>query len=385
LNFSESDEHRLLRDNVWRFFERELPETKIREMDRARRIPRELWLRVAEMGWMGIAVPVEYGGSGADAMTTAVLCEEIAQYFPSMANNFVVFCMAARVLREHGSEQQKADLLPAMARGEFTFAFGITEPRGGTDALGLQTRATLQEDGWHLNGQKLYTTFADDADAILVLCRTDPPEGGRRARGISLILAPRHQDGFDIRRLQLMGHRAACTCEVFLDEVHAPSDALLGQRGRGFYHLLATLNEERVLAAALLVGIMVGVLNQTLQHAKDREAFDRPIGAFQAVQHPIADMATDLEIARLITMKAAWMLSMRMECSKEAAMAKVFAAEAAIRTTDRGMRILAGHGLVEESPMERLFRDARLGPFSPISNEMSRNFIAERLGLPRSY
>jgi acyl-CoA dehydrogenase len=385
MSFSETEEHRMLRDSVGRFFAQELPEMRIREMDRARVIPKALWKRVAELGWMGLSVPVEYGGSGADVMTTAVLCEEVAQRFPSMANDLVVFTMGARVVREHGTEAQRAKLLPLMARGEFSLAFGITEPRGGTDALGLTTRAVLEEDGWRLNGQKLYTTFADDADAILVVCRTDPADGGKRARGVSLIMAPRRQSGFDIRRLQLMGHRAACTCEVFLDDVRAPADALLGERGRGFYALLATLDEERILAAALLIGIMAGVFNQTLSHARDREAFGRPIGAFQAVQHPIADMATDLELARLITMKAAWMLSMNLECSKEAAMAKLFAAEAAIRTTDRGMRVLAAHGLVEESPMERLFRDARLGPFSPISNEMSRNFIAERLGLPRSY
>jgi acyl-CoA dehydrogenase len=383
--FAGGDEQRMLRDSVQRFFELELPETRIREMDVARIIPREVWRRVAGLGWMGLSVPAEYGGGGGDVATQATLIEEVARRFPSMANDLVVFAMGARVVVEHGTPAQKAEWLPKMARGDFTFAFGITEPGGGTDALALTSRATLDGDGWRIDGQKLYTTFADDADAILVVCRTDPPENGRRARGLSLIMAPRRQRGFTIRRLNLMGHRAACTCEVFMDGVRAPADALLGPRGRGFHALAATLDEERILAAALLIGIMAGAFDQTLRHAQDRVAFGRPIGAFQAVQHPIADMATDLELARLMTSRAAAMLSRGNPCAKEAAMAKLFAAEAAIRVTDRAMRVLAAHGLVEESPAERLFRDARLGPFSPVSNEMARNFIAERLGLPRSY
>jgi acyl-CoA dehydrogenase len=385
MNFDLPEEHELLRRSVRRFFAEELSETKIREMDRARKVPKTLWKRFAELGWMGLSIPVEYGGSGADLTTGTVFCEELSRQFPSLGNNYVIFSMAARAIREHGTEEQRRTMLPRMARGEFMFAFGITEPSGGTDVLAMKTRAQLDGDEWVINGQKLFTTFADDADAILVVCRTDPPEEGKRARGLSLILAPRHQPGFTIRRLQLMGHRAACTCETFIDNVRAPVGGLLGERGRGWYHLLTALDEERILSAAIYVGIMDGVLAQSVQYAGDRTAFGRPIGAFQAVQHPIAEIATDLEHARTVTMKAAWLMANGRECSKEAAMAKLFASEAAVRSTDRGMRVLAGYGLVEESPMERLFRDARLGPFSPISNEMARNFIGQRLGLPRSY
>lgn len=385
MNFDAPEEHGLLRQNVRRFFAEELPESTIREMDQARKVPKTLWKRFAELGWMGLSIPLEYGGSGADLTTGIVLCEELSRQFPSLGSDYVIFSMAARAIREHGTEKQKETLLPRMARGEFMFAFGITEPSGGTDVLALKTRAQLVGGEWVINGQKLYTTFADDADAILVVCRTDPPEEGKRARGLSLILAPRHQPGFTIRRLNLMACRAACTCETFIEDVRAPSDGLLGERGRGWYHLLATLDEERILTASIYVGIMDGVLAQALQYANDRTAYGRPIGAFQAVQHPIAEIATDLEHSRTMVTKAAWLLANGRECSKEAAMAKLFASEAAVRATNRGMRVLAGYGLVEESPMERLFRDARLGPFSPISNEMARNFIGQRLGLPRSY
>jgi acyl-CoA dehydrogenase len=385
MNFDPPQDHALLRDSVRQFFERELPEPRIREIDRQRRIPRSLWKRFAELGWMGLSVPEEHGGSGADVTTAAVLCEELARRFPSLATDWLLVSMTARILRETASPAQQAELLPRLASGDFIMAFGMTEPGGGTDVLGLRTRARLGNDGWTLNGQKLFTSFADDADAILVLCRTDEPEPGKRARGLSLILTPRDQPAVQVRRLELMGMRAACTCEVFLDDARAPADAVVGQRGRGWYHLLATLDEERILCAAMYVGITAAALDQAVQYARDREAFGRPIGGFQAVQHPLADVATELAQIRLLTDKAAWLQSNGRECSTEAAMAKLAATETAVRATDRCMRVLAGYGLVEESPMERLFRDTRLGPFSPISNEMVRNFIGERLGLPRSY
>jgi acyl-CoA dehydrogenase len=385
MNFERVPEHEMLRDTVRQFFERELPEKRIREMDRARKIPRDMWKRFGELGWAGLSVPTEYGGSGADVSTAAVLCEELARQFPSMATDWLLISMTARVLRESGTQKQKAELLPRLAAGEFIMSFGMTEPGGGTDVLALKTRASLQGHEWVVRGQKLYTSFADDADAILVLCRTDPAPDAKRARGLSLILTPRHQPGVQVRRLELMGQRAACTCEVFLDDARAPADAVVGEQGRGWYTLLRSLDEERILCAAMYVGITAAALEQALQYARERPAFDRPIGAFQAVQHPLAETATELEQIRLLTAKAAWLQSQGIDCATEAAMAKLAASEAAVRATDRCMRVLGGYGLVEESPMERLFRDTRLGPFSPISNEMVKNFVAERLGLPRSY
>jgi acyl-CoA dehydrogenase len=385
MNFDAPEEHAILRDSVRHFFARELPEPRIREMDRARRIPRDLWHRFAELGWLGLSVPEEYGGSAADVVTAAVFCEELARQFPSLAMDWLLLSMTARTFREHGSDEQKAEYLPRLAQGEFIMAFGMTEPSGGTDILSLTTRAAMAGNEWSVRGQKLFTSFADDADAILVLCRTDPVADDKRARGLSLILTPRQQSAVQVRRLELMGMRAGCTCEVFLDDATAPADAIVGERGRGWYHLLSSLDEERILAAAIYVGITASALDIALQYAKDRIAYGRPIGAFQAVQHPLAEVATELEQIRLITMKAAWLQSRGRECSNAAAMAKLAATETAIRATDRCMRVLGGYGLVEESPLERLFRDTRLGPFSPISNEMVKNFLGERLGLPRSY
>ena len=227
MNFDRIEEHEMLRDSVRDFFERELPEKRIREMDRARRIPREIWKRFAELGWMGLSVPVEFGGSGADVTTGAVFCEELARRFPSLATDWLLVSMTARILREAGTPAQQAEYLPRVASGDFLMGFGMSEPGGGTDVLALKTRASREGDEWVVRGQKLYTSFADDADAILVLCRTEP-EGAKRARGLSLVLTPRNQPAVEVRRLELMGMRAACTCEVFLDGARAPADAVVG-------------------------------------------------------------------------------------------------------------------------------------------------------------
>ncbi len=391
MDFDTPEEHELLRDSVAQFFDRELPEEQIRAHDQARSIPREIWSRFAELGWLGLSISPDHGGSDADVLTGAVFCEELSRRFPSLAMDWVLLSMTARMFREHGTEAQKAEYLPRLAKGEFIMSFGMTEPSGGTDILSLTTRAS-QADGeggeggpWTVRGQKLFTTFAGDADAILVLCRTDPIENNKRARGLSLILTPRQQPGVEVRKLELMGMRAGGTSEVFFDDATAPADALVGERGRGWYALLSSLDEERILSAAIYVGITAATLDIALQYAKDRAAYGRPIGAFQAIQHPLADVATELAQIRLLTQKAAWLLSQGRECARESAMAKLAASETAIRCTDRCMRVLGGYGLVEASPLERLFRDARLGPFSPISNEMVKNFLGERMGLPRSY
>ncbi len=382
---SESAEHTLLRETVRDFFAKELPEETIREYDRARKFPRSLWERFAELGWMALPVPEEYGGAAADVETATVLTEEISRRFASIAVDWVGVSMTARLFEEVGTDAQKDEYLPRIAKGDFIMAFGMSEPDGGTDVLQLKTSAELDGDEWALHGQKLYTSMADESDAILVLARTDPPEGEKKARGLSLILTPRDQEAISVRRLELMGMRAAGTCEVFFDAARAPAEDIVGQRGRGFYHLIATLDNERILAGAISLGIAAAALDEALRYAKERHAFGRPIGAFQALQHMLADTATEVEQARLLLFKSAAIQSRGEECSMEAAMAKLACSEVAVRATDRGLRILAGYGLVEESPMERLARDARLGPFSPISNEMTKNFIGERLGLPKSY
>ena len=375
----------LLRQTVRAFFRDELTPEQVREYDRARRYPRELWKRMGELGWLALSVPERYGGVGANVRTSMVMIEELARGFASLSLDWALVSMAARLLEGFGSEEQKDTLLPGLASGDVLLSFGMSEPDGGTDVLGLRTHARLHEGEWLIKGQKLYTSMADESDFVIVLCRTDEPEGEKRARGLSLILTPTAQPAMQIRRLELMAMRAAGTCEVFLDDARAPATAIVGERGRGFYHLLSTLDNERILAATMSLGIAEGALAEMTRYAKERHAFGRPIGTFQAVQHPIADSATEVKAMRLLIEHAADLQDAGEDCGVESTMANLYAGEVVNRVTDRGMRILGGYGLVEESPMERHFRDARLQVFSPISNEMARNFIGERLGLPKSY
>lgn len=379
------DEIELFRASIRGFVEGELTEARVRAMDDGRALDPELRRQMARLGWLGLSLPEAYGGSAAGVEMGVVLVEEVSRVFPSLGTLLVLWAMGARAVSQHGSDHQKSQILPRMADGAYALAFGISEPDGGTDALRCKTRATRTESGWRIDGSKLYTSFAAESDAIATLCRTAPLEEGKPSRGLSVILVPRAQDGVETRRMKLMAHRAACTCETYFDDARAAADDLLGEEGQGFKQLLSTLDEERILAAAMYVGIMQGALDGMVAYARDRVAFGKQIGGFQAIQHPIADVATDLEHARLMVSHAARLFDRNEDSSNAAAMAKLFASEAAARATDRGMRVMGGYGLVQEHSMERLFRDARLGLFSPISNEMIRNQIGERLGLPRSY
>ena len=386
-SFEEPREHELLRETVREFLKRELPPDRIKELDAAREpLPLELYRAMAELGWWGMSVPKRYGGSEADVLTSALLIEELSRGWASLGSDYVLASMAALLLAEFGTEAQCEKILPGLAAGEIRVAFSLTEPSGGTDVLSGKTRATLEDGEWAIHGQKLFTTRAAEAHYLVVLARTDAPDPpDRRARGWSLILTERQQAAIEVRKLELLGHRSAGTSEVFYDGARSPADSIIGERGRGFYHLIASLNNERILDAAMGLGIAQAAFEEALRYASERVAFGRPIGAFQAIQHYIADMATDIEMARLLVQKAAWLQSHGRECSIPSAMANVAAGEVAVRVTDKGMRVLAGHGFTADSPMERYLRDARLQVFSPVSNEMGRNFIGEQLGLPRSF
>lgn len=385
-SFESNPEHEMLRQTIREFFRSELPPERIRELDQAREpMPRDLWRRMGDLGWLGIPVPRRFDGTGSDVLTAVVFVEEVGRHWASAASDFVLVSMMARLLVHFGTEEQKEMILPGLAKGEIVVAFSLSEPGGGTDLLALRTRAELENGEWVIRGQKLYTSHAPTAEFMCVLCRTDDPTDGKKASGLSLILTPAKQDAIQIRKLKLLGFRSAGTSEVWYDGARSPQTYIVGERSRGFYHLISSLNDERIMAAAIGIGIATAAFDEALRYAKEREAFGRPIGQFQAIQHYLADMATDIEMARLLTQKAAWLLNEDKPCSLEAAMAKVAAGEVAVRTTDKGMRILAGHGMTEDSPMERYLRDSRLQVFSPMSNEMGRNTIGELLGLPRSY
>ena len=250
----------------------------------------------------------------------------------------------------------------------------------------MRTTAEPSGDGFRLNGAKMFTSGAQVADYLLVVARTRKlNEVARRGQGVSLLIVDARSPGVGIRPLRMLGLRAIGTCEVTFADVWVPREQLLGPQDDGWYRLVGTLDNERILTAAICVGVTRAVLEDAVTYARTREAFGGPIGRFQALQHYLAEIAMRLEQARLLTYHAAWLQARGRPCAREAVMAKVSASETASWAADTGIQILGGYGCAMEFDMQRYWRDVRASRVSPISNEMGRNFIAESLGLPRSY
>lgn len=384
MDFESPPHHEMIRQAVRQFFARDWPRERLRQLDREAVMPPEMREQMGRLGWFGMLAPAEYGGSDAPVQDLIILIEELARYFASAAGLFVLASMAARLLVRQASEEQKRALFPRLVSGEGMIAFGITEPSGGTDALALTTSARRDGDDWVINGQKIFTSMAHYAEHVIAVARTNA-DVPKRALGISLIDVPAGTPGVAVHKLDMLGWRSYGTSQVFFDDVRVPVTNLIGEQDRGFYHLLESLNNERITCAAMSVGIARAAFEDALAYAKERTAFNRPIGQFQAIQHYLAEMATDIDQIRLLTQRAAWLQDNGRPCHVESGMAKYASAEVAVRNCDKGMRILGGYGLTMEYDMQRYLRDSRLQPFSPVSNEMVKNLIGESLGLPRSY
>lgn len=373
-----------LREMTATLLARHLPAHRAQELDAAGAFDRELWRTLGAAGLLGIAAPEEVGGSGGTVGDAIAVTEEIARVLPSLSVDYVLSGMVTRMLSEPDVDAPSTWLRDAAA-GTRIFSYGLSEPDVGTDLLALRTRATNTDEGWLINGQKTWISLASEADLVFVLCRTDPGSAEHASRGLSLIAVPTDQPGVQIRRVHLAGMRAAMTCEVTLDNACAPHDHLIGERGRGMRVLARTLDVERLMAAAISLGIGRAAAELHRDYACQRAAFGRPIGALQAVQHPLADSAAELAAARALIEATTDRLEHGHSAHPQAAMAKLVTSETTARIVDRGMRALGAMGLADESRMQMYFRDARLQLFSPISNEMTRNILGESLGLPRSY
>lgn len=386
MDFELSDEEARIRELAAEFIRKECPPEEARRLDDMAAFPRDLWKKMASAEFLLGVIPEEYGGASLSVTQEALIIEEFSKVLFAAGLMFMTTSFSGpRPVAHFGSEEQKRRFLPAMGRGEVIFAFGLTETGSGTDLLGsLKMTATQVGDRYVLQGQKLYTSNADESDYILTLARTSPPTE-KRAHGLTLFVVPTNSPALEIRKLDKLGGRGISTCEVFYDGVEVSEQDILGSRDRGWYQLLKTLNHERIGNAAMSVGIGSAALAEMIAWAKDREAFGRPIGQFQAIQHKIADSLVDIELARLLTYRAAARQDRELDTKVDAAAAKLAATEAAFRVCCRGMDVLGGAGYVRESPMERYFRDIRQLMLGPISNEMARNLIGESLGLPRSY
>lgn len=386
MDFEFAEEQRMLKDSVRRFCEKELSREVIRKSDEEEEVPLALWSKMADLGWLGIALPEEFGGTGGTIIEQLIIMEELSRHSPALGICFMTTnSFGARTILNNGSEEQKQAFLPKVSRGKVKFCLALTEPGGGTDILGaLKTIAETEESELVINGQKTFISDASIADYMILVARTDKTPA-KKSKGISLMVVDLKSDGIEVRKLRKLGIRPSTVSEVFLTDVRVPLENLLGRRDEGWYHLLDTLNNERILVAAYALGIAQSAFEDALRYAKERDAFGRPIGQFQAIQHYLSDMYVQLELARLITYKAAWLQCLGRPCGVESTMAKLVASEAGLEIATNGMRILAGYGYMMEYDMQRYYRDIMQAVVTPITNEMSKNFIGQNLGLGRSY
>lgn len=385
LGFDLTDEQKMLREMVHELVERECPKPVARELEAAGEFPRELVSALADAGLYGIGIPEEHGGQGGDMIDQVLVCEELSRTLGGLSVVWHLNCWSGgKALLRHGSEAQQRELLPRLARGELLFAFALTEPGGGTDVLrAMRTRATRVDGGWRLTGTKIWSTLAHVADRVLVLARTS--DENRPSSGLTMFMVRPDSVGFSATTIPKIGMRALGSCEVGLEDVFVADEDVLGEVGGGWKQIVGSLNSERIMTAAMCTGMLWGVLEDAVAYAREREAFGKPIGAMQAIQHGIADMAMKLESARLLTYRAAWLEREGRECGVEATTAKCLVSEYATESADFGIQVLGGYGYAEEYDMQRYWRDVRLYRIGPISNEMARNFVGESLGLPRSF
>jgi len=390
MDFGFTDEQKLLRDSMCEFVNKEIKGEYARDLDEDPSkmfIDDAMWQKIKDLGIFAASVPEEYGGLGGSFMDDVIIAEEFARGSVAVAMSFgATTGFGARSILFSGNEEQKKYFLPKIAQGEIKFCMAVTEPGGGTDILGaLKTFARQVGDNFIVSGQKIFITNAHKADYLLTLVKTDET-ASRKAKSLSLFVIPvKDNPGIEIVPLKKFTIKGASACEIFFDNATVPAKNMLGELHNGWYELLKTLNHERIMVAALTNGIGQAALEDMVDYAKKREAFGRPIGQYQAIQHKVADTVMELEFAKLITYKATWLLEQGKPCHLEAAMAKLVSSEMAFNAATRGLDILAGYGVTTDYDMQRYFRDSRQCTFSPISNEMVRNFIAEQLGLPRSY
>jgi acyl-CoA dehydrogenase len=353
------------------------------------RFPTEFYAAMASGGWIGIAIPEAYGGGGQGIRQAAAILEEVAASGACMngasAIHLSIFGMHPVVI--HGSEEMRQRFLPSVADGSLHVAFGVTEPDAGTNTTRISTRAVLDGDHYVVNGRKVWTSKALEADRILLLTRTTPlAECAKPTQGMTLFLVDRHAPGVDAVPIPKMGRNAVASCETTYDDVMVPIADRVGEEGRGFQYLLDGLNAERILVASEALGIGLAALRRAVRYANDRVVFDRPIGKNQGIAFPLAEGYAKLRAAGLMIREAAMRIDAGLPCGEEANIAKYLAAEAGFFVADRAVQTHGGFGYANEYHVERYFREARLPRIAPISQELILSYIAEHvLGLPRSY
>lgn len=378
MDFEFSEDHNLLRQSV-RDFARSEVAPHAREWDEKERFPKELVPKLAQMGLLGIRIPAEYGGAGMDTVSYAICVEEIAKVDGSLALTVASHNgLGTGHILSFGSDAQKQRYLPKAARGEWLAAWALTEPGSGSDSAGLRTTAVRDGDDWLLNGTKMFITQGSVGGFCVVLARTNSEVA--KQRGITAFIVEHGTPGFSAsKHLEKLGCRSSDTCELTFENVRIGDDQRLGDLDHGFIDTMKILDRGRVSIAAMALGLGAGALDMAVQYAKERVQFGNPIANFQAVQWMLADSATELDAARMLTYRAAWLADQGRPYSREASMAKLFASEAASRACNRALQIHGGYGYTREFAVERHLRDAKICEIGEGTSEVQRLVISKHV------
>ncbi len=377
MNFLLDKEHEMLRTLYREFAEKEV-KPLAHDVDEQERFPVETVEKLQKFGFMGIPFAKENGGEGGDYLAYAMAIEELSA---ACGTTGVIVSahtsLGAGPINEFGTPEQKAKYLEPLASGKLVGAFGLTEPGAGTDASGQQTKAVLEGDHYVLNGSKIFITNAGYADIYIVMAMTDKSKG---TKGISAFIVEKDFPGFSVGKKEMkMGIRGSSTCELIFENCIVPKENLLGKEGQGFKIAMKTLDSGRIGIAAQALGIATGALNETIKYVKERKQFGKTLAKFQNTQFQLADMYTKVEAARMLVYKAAFYKDQKLPYAKEAAMAKLYAAEVAMEVTTKAVQLHGGYGYTREYPVERMMRDAKITEIYEGTSEVQRMVISANI------
>ena len=379
MDFELTDRQKEIQNSAREFIRSEFDKDKIREWDQTHTFPREIWKKASQSGFIGVHFPQEYGGQGTGIMENILVVEEFCRGDSGVGVALSLADFSSEVILRFGTTEQKKKYLIPVAKGEFISGGGYTEPDHGSDITLLFTTASKQGDSYVINGVKTFTTNGTIADFFIVLCQANP-DAKPPYRGQSTLIVDKGTQGFTATELSgKMGIRMTSTAQLSFNDVHVPLANLLGTENRGFYQVLEFFDESRIEIAAQALGIAQGAFDRALDHARERSQFGKKLADFQITQHKLADMATKVETARLLTYKAAWNYDQKRIDPKLTSMAKMHAGKTAVEVTDEAIQILGGYGCLSEYDVERFYRDAKITEIYEGTKEIQKNTIASAL------
>jgi alkylation response protein AidB-like acyl-CoA dehydrogenase len=389
MDFFLTEEHKMFRETVRKFARKEI-EPLIEEAEREQKFPKQLIAKARDAGFLGLSIPEKYGGTGADMLMVSILSEELVRVCAGLGVGLFGVILGPGAIARMGNEEQKKKYLPDALKGEKIFCLGITEPNAGSDVSSIETTAKKDGDYYILNGRKIFITNGTFADYVFIAAYTDKSKG---LGGMAMFVVDTKLPGFEVaRKLDKLGHRSTETAELVLEDVRVHKDDLLGNPdgnpdgnkegnpGSGFINIMQVLDGGRIIVASRALGIAVAAYEAAFTYAQQRVQFGRPISKFQVTRFKIARMAMELDAARLLIYRAAWMITQGVRCTKEVSMAKLFASEVCERITAEALQIHGGYGYITEFPVERYYRDSKLAQITEGTSEIQHIIIARELG-----